>query len=557
LSLDVAQIAEDYPPLCSTPVPYTHGITAYRIQLPDLPEDRAFEWAELILQSGFPQHGLAKIRLSTDAILRVPHVDGDGVLCVEGDPGPESGLSPEERVYFLLEDFEYRFLIPWMKGRLDGNFEIEPLNYWLVKVGRARSTRDPVRSVWTVDVPPDEPRVREGRLLLPGRIAVAAGDDLSITARLERSLGARAKQRHNLLVADIPIAHTFTPSTWPGTTPDLERILENRLSTDQKKQFQSFRRRRNRRVHRIVLLRNMTCAFAYLLPGGPPTRVDNGRIQHTYPSRTKPLPLRVTRIDPSWIVGRDQYPEVKNRQLSHVLVLGAGALGSPVVDHLAKAGVGTITLVDPDDIEPANIGRHLLGAQSIDKRKAKAVSQRINLEYPSTVVYPVSTGAERWLKENGLSKISMIVDLTGEPSVRWHVEQARKEQNCPLLVGWMEPYVAAAHVCFLRPEDVWLQGGNDPMKGLQAVDWPDEVIQREPGCSSRFQAYNSAAAAHAVALISEKALQVLDSPPDSPETTSWVRGQHYLDRHWPGLQLKAWALAAAPHDGLIISRPFP
>jgi threonine dehydrogenase-like Zn-dependent dehydrogenase len=264
-------------------------------------------------------------------------------------------------------------------------------------------------------------------------------------------------------------------------------------------------------------------------------------------------------LDPSWTVGRDQHPEVGLRQAKHVLVLGAGALGSPVVDHLAKAGIGRISVVDADTMSPANVGRHLLGAESIGESKACAVAKRVNTAFPSTEVDPYTKSAAAWLKENSLADVDVVLDLTGEPDVRAQIENARQKHPCPLLVGWMEPYVAAAHVCSMPSGHLWLQGATDPLYRLQAVVWPDEVIQKEPGCSSRFQCYTAAAAAHAVALVAECALEIIDAvmEPALPKVRSWVRGQCYLDKHWPGLKHNEWASVASEFDGLILTRPFP
>jgi molybdopterin/thiamine biosynthesis adenylyltransferase len=429
----------------------------------------------------------------------------------------------------------------------------------VIETARARSHGDPVRAVWTVDPPPANATVRRGLLLVPNRIVVAADEDLPITNRLVQSMGKGAGQRIGLLVADIPISHTLTPDTWPRTAFDLELILGGQLEAADHDTFHLSTSRRGRRVHRIVLLRNAECAFAYLLPGGPATVIDDGKRKKTYPSLSRPLPLNVIRLDPSWTVGRDQHPEVTGRQGKHVLVLGVGALGSPVIDHLAKAGVGFITLVDADDLSPANIGRHLLGAESIGKKKAEAVAQRINLGHPATVVTAHAMTAERWLRQYSLSGVDLVLDLTGEPDVRWHVDQARLDNPCPLLIGWMEPYVAAAHVCLLPAEAPWMQGAADRMTDLEAVTWPADVIRREPGCSSQFQSYTAAAAGHAVALVAENALDLIDGADDTAtaRVVSWVRGQRFLDRNWPGLALRAWALPAGPHDGLILSRPFP
>jgi len=340
---------------------------------------------------------------------------------------------------------------------------------------------------------------------------------------------------------------------------ELERILKGRLPSLEYSRFQRCHGRRGRRMHRVVLLRNADIAFAYLLPGGPPTVLNVLRGKKTYPSPRKLLPLMATRLDPDWTVGRDQHPEVRERQAKHVLVLGAGALGSPSIDHLAKAGVGRISVVDADIMSSSNIGRHLLGAESIGQNKVDAIAQRINLGYPATEVISHAMNTAEWLKKNTLVDVDAILDLTGEPDVRVQIENARLNHPCPLLIGWMEPYVAAAHVCILPAGRRWLQGAKDPLSELEAVVWPSEVIRQEPGCSSRFQSYTAAAAEYAVAMVAECALEMIDNSatPLEPMVRSWVRGQHYLDKHWPNLTHKKWAKPASEHDGLIMIRQFP
>jgi molybdopterin/thiamine biosynthesis adenylyltransferase len=560
VNLDLTFVNQYFPDSLLPAPSRNYDISTFRLRLPSFPLGREFEWAELRLPKDFPDYNYAKIVLSPDAVLRIPHLDRNGVLCNEsGDPGPSSGFSPEERICSLLQGYFEQFLKPWLKGSLDGDFEAETLNYWAIEVDHAYSRNNPVQIVWIVDSCPAKAIIRQGLLLIPGRIAIASDDQLPITNRLIQSMGKDASQRIRLLVADIPIPHTLVPNTWPRNMVDLDRILSGRLAPADYGKFCSATGRRGHGIHKIVLLRNSESAFAYLLPGGSSIIVDEGNCGKTYPSPNQLLPLKAIRLDPSWTAGRDQHPEIEDRQGKYVLVSGVGALGSPVIDHLAKAGVGHITIVDADDLSSANIGRHLLGAESIGRSKAKVVAQRVNFAHPATIVTPFEMTAERYLKEHSLYGVDAILDLTGEPDVRWYVDRARREHSRPLLIGWMEPFVAAAHVCLLPSKMFWIKDNADMLIDLEAVTWPDEIIRREPGCSSRFQSYTAAAAAHAVALIAENALEMIDSADDSvtARVVSWVRGQHFLDRHWPGLFHRDWARPAAQHDGLIITRPFP
>ncbi|WP_164910394.1 ThiF family adenylyltransferase [Mycobacteroides franklinii] len=74
-----------------------------------------------------------------------------------------------------------------------------------------------------------------------------------------------------------------------------------------------------------------------------------------------------------------------------VVVVGVGAIGSFLCDLLARAGVGTITLYDPDIVRPGNLIRHFAGADFVGLSKAQAVKQAVESRpFNSSVVVAIS-----------------------------------------------------------------------------------------------------------------------------------------------------------------------
>ncbi|HOW43335.1 MAG TPA: tRNA threonylcarbamoyladenosine dehydratase [Candidatus Omnitrophota bacterium] len=68
---------------------------------------------------------------------------------------------------------------------------------------------------------------------------------------------------------------------------------------------------------------------------------------------------------------------------SSVTVLGLGAVGSYVVEALARAGVGSLRLADFDTVRPSNINRNLLAFEStVGEKKVAVAARRIRDIHP-------------------------------------------------------------------------------------------------------------------------------------------------------------------------------
>ena len=75
------------------------------------------------------------------------------------------------------------------------------------------------------------------------------------------------------------------------------------------------------------------------------------------------------------LIGLENIEKLKN---THVLVVGLGGVGAYAAESLCRAGVGELTIVDGDLINPSNKNRQLIALEStIGKPKAEMLGKRL------------------------------------------------------------------------------------------------------------------------------------------------------------------------------------
>ncbi|MDT7727548.1 MAG: sulfur-carrier protein adenylyltransferase/sulfurtransferase [Actinomycetota bacterium] len=124
----------------------------------------------------------------------------------------------------------------------------------------------------------------------------------------------------------------------------------------------------------------------------------------------------------------------KRLKNAKVLVIGAGGLGSPALLYLAAAGVGTLGIVDFDEVDESNLHRQVIHGQS-DIGKLKAVSAQESIAEINPFV-KVVLHTERLESTNALDTFrdyDLILDGTDNFATRYLVNDAA------VLLG--KPYV--------------------------------------------------------------------------------------------------------------------
>lgn len=121
---------------------------------------------------------------------------------------------------------------------------------------------------------------------------------------------------------------------------------------------------------------------------------------------------------------------------SKVLVIGAGGLGCPILQYLAAAGVGTLGVIDLDDLEESNLQRQILyTVEDIGINKALAAQQRLLAMNPLIEVkaYPYALDTSSALEL--FEQYDIIIDGTDNFATRYLVNDACVITEKPLVYG--------------------------------------------------------------------------------------------------------------------------
>jgi molybdopterin/thiamine biosynthesis adenylyltransferase len=121
---------------------------------------------------------------------------------------------------------------------------------------------------------------------------------------------------------------------------------------------------------------------------------------------------------------------------SHVLIIGAGGLGSPAAMYLAASGVGKLTICDSDAVDLTNLQRQIVhGTDRIGANKASSAQKtlaRINPEVTAIAL-------DERVDENRLQELAVdadvVVDASDNFSTRYAINRACIILKKPLVSG--------------------------------------------------------------------------------------------------------------------------
>jgi adenylyltransferase/sulfurtransferase len=125
---------------------------------------------------------------------------------------------------------------------------------------------------------------------------------------------------------------------------------------------------------------------------------------------------------------------------AHAAIVGVGALGSVVAEQLARAGVGTLTLIDRDIVELTNLQRQFLYAMGdLGSPKVEAARDRLTQINPDCRIYAEATDLRADNAEAVLGihaqRPAVIIDGTDNFETRYLLNDLAVLHAIPLVYG--------------------------------------------------------------------------------------------------------------------------
>ena len=123
----------------------------------------------------------------------------------------------------------------------------------------------------------------------------------------------------------------------------------------------------------------------------------------------------------------------------HVLIIGAGALGSGSAEMLTRAGIGKLTIIDRDYVEESNLQRQqLYTEEDVRERLPKAAAAELRLRAINSDVEIrglIGDATPELMEELVACKVDLIIDATDNFETRMVINDISQKFKIPWIYG--------------------------------------------------------------------------------------------------------------------------
>lgn len=176
------------------------------------------------------------------------------------------------------------------------------------------------------------------------------------------------------------------------------------------------------------------------VPTGPaptgPVPVAPARVEARAPSGAELSGAELTRYSRHLLLPEVGIGGQQRMAAARVLLVGAGGLGSPVLLYLAAAGIGTIGVIDPDEVDLSNLARQVVhGTDDVGRRKVDSAADRAREVNPHIRVEPLPVAVEPATAVELVRGWDVVVDGTDTFGSRYMIGDACEVAGVPCVWG--------------------------------------------------------------------------------------------------------------------------
>jgi molybdopterin/thiamine biosynthesis adenylyltransferase len=503
-------------------------------ELPGLAKDPAVA-LRLLLPADAP-HGRPRIAVHpAPRLLSWPHLEEHGLLCILPADATHQLESPGELAVTLLADG--RTLVDeCIDGVNHDDFETEFQSYW----SRWPRTKARITSLCRHDGP-----TRDVFLWRGGGVSVVADDPGELRQWIRNRFATEPADLPHRRVPLLRLERPPHPDAYPASLGTMLALVGEENA--------GVVRRAILEDHADLVLctaatrrGDVIFGVSFDLKEHAGRRASPTISRGFRPGRVPPniqllryhaLPLTgalVERADASWIHGRDQNPLLPRLLRAHVVVIGAGSLGSGIARLLAQSGIGRLDVVDPALFSSENASRHDLGSSAANRNKAIQLAKALRERFPHLVIdaFDVDAHSYTTTHREAFASADLVISATGNwRADSWLNAAALQHRRAlPTLFTWLEPRAAAAHAVLTVGGSPCLLCLFDDAGGVRrkATHWRERTTRDVPGCAGSFEPYGAVELAHCQSLSAALAIESLVTDLERPQHRVWLSSQQSL-----------------------------
>jgi molybdopterin/thiamine biosynthesis adenylyltransferase len=455
----------------------------------------------------------------------LPHFIRDKELCFTSDENLLDRWEPEAilheslvRVRDMLRDM--------LVGDRGQEFLREAVAYWVGIAGG--------RCIDCTVTAGESPRVVSA--FYEGAELLAVTDDAATHARsLPQRTTVNLRPRNAIYLPLDPGAGNPSFLLEELTTPEGLRKYAQRLPEGAREVLRGLLRRCDPNEH-LVVLGLKRSAGERALVGVLLKRLEHGHPLRQDRSGAEVEPIALMRRDRDYLLPRGgAEPGLQERR---VLIAGCGAVGGYIALALARAGVGELSLVDPDSFTPENTYRHVCGMHWLGQPKVTGLKLEIEGSIPYVEVKATRERLETLLHEkpDEVRAHDLVIAALGQPTIELHLNEWTWSDAAhpPALFTWLEPFGLGGHALLTHVPGQHERGRGclecvyaRPVEGSApenraAFAAPSATYTRDVlGCGSRFLPFADLDAQRTAELAARLALRALRLEADEAPLLSW------------------------------------